>query len=71
METTVLNTAQQNILRMLSFVNDDKTATDIESVLTDYFAKKIDKGFDGLINQGVISVDTIEQWGKEHLRTPY
>lgn len=71
METTVLNTAQQNILRMLSFVNDDKTATDIESVLTDYFAKKIDKGFDDLINQGVISVDTIEQWGKEHLRTPY
>lgn len=56
---------------MLSFVNDDKTATDIESILTDYFAKKIDKGFDDLINQGVISVDTIEQWGKEHLRTPY
>ena len=71
METTVLNTAQQNILRILSFVNDEKTVSDIETVLTNYFAQKVDKGFDALVNDGFISLDTIEQWGKEHMRTPY
>lgn len=71
METTVLNTAQQNILRILSFVKDEKTVSDIETVLTKYFAQKVDNGFDALINNGFISTDTIEQWGKEHMRTPY
>lgn len=71
METTGLNTAQQNILRILSFVNDEKTVSDIETVLTNYFAQKVDKEFDALINNGSISPDTIEQWGKEHMRTPY
>ena len=71
METTVLNTAQQNILRILSFVNDEKTVSDIETVLTNYFAQKVDKGFDALVKDGSISLDTIEQWGKEHIRTPY
>lgn len=71
METTGLNTAQQNILRILSFVNDEKTVSDIETVLTNYFAQKVDKEFDAFINNGSISPDTIEQWGKEHMRTPY
>ena len=71
METAVLNTAQRNILRILSFVKDEKTVSDIETVLTNYFAHKVDKGFDELINNGSISVDTIEEWGKEHMRTPY
>lgn len=71
METSVLNTAQKNILRILSFVKDEKTVSDIETVLTNYFADKVDKGFDELINNGSISVDTIEKWEKEHMRTPY
>ena len=71
METSVLNTAQKNILRILSFVKDEKTVSDIETVLTNYFADKVDKGCDELINNGSISVDTIEKWEKEHMRTPY
>jgi hypothetical protein len=34
-------------------------------------AKKIDEGFDEMIEKGEITPETIEQWGKEHMRTPY
>ena len=44
METSVLNTAQKNILRILSFVKDEKTVSDIETVLTNYFADKVEIG---------------------------
>ena len=33
MEATVLNTAQHNILRMLSFVKDEQTVSDVEKML--------------------------------------
>ena len=36
-----------------------------------YFAKKAQKAIDALWDEGVISNDTIEKWGEEHMRTPY
>jgi hypothetical protein len=31
----------------------------------------MDDEMDKLINSGKITLDTIENWGEEHLRTPY
>ena len=39
--------------------------------LAQYFAKKAQKAIDALWDEGVISSDTIEEWGEEHMRTPY
>ncbi len=33
--------------------------------------KKAQKAIDALWDEGVISNDTIEKWGEEHMRTPY
>ena len=71
MNATVLNTAQQNILRMLSFVKDEKTVTDVENVLKEYFAKQLDSNLDALIANGDINSGTIVSWSKEHMRTAY
>jgi hypothetical protein len=71
METTVFNSAQQHILRMMSFVKDEETISDIREVLKNYFAKKLDNELDQLTDNGEITLDTIENWGKEHMRTPY
>ena len=30
-----------------------------------------EKAIDALWDEGVISSDTIEEWGEEHMRTPY
>lgn len=71
MATTVLNTAQQNILRILSFVKDDKMISDVENVLKEFFAPKLDSSLDSLIDNGSITIDTIQSWGDEHMRTSY
>ncbi|MGM9698004.1 MAG: hypothetical protein ACI3Y0_05110 [Prevotella sp.] len=71
MGTTVFNRAQQNILRMMSFVKDEKTILDVENVLKNYFAKKLDNSLDAMIESGAITIDTIESWGDEHMRTSY
>ena len=45
------------------------TFTGDPNVLSQYFAKKVDEGIDELCDNGSITLDTIESWGNEHLRT--
>lgn len=71
MEATVFNSAQLQLLEMMSFVKSEKALADLKQVISDYFAKKVDKEMDALWETGEITLDTIEQWGKEHMRTPY
>jgi hypothetical protein len=71
METTVFTPGQQHLLQLMSFVKDEQTLEDFRDVLQAYLAKKIDEGFDEMIEKGEITPETIEQWGKEHMRTPY
>lgn len=69
MERTVFNPAQMKILRMMSFINTPKELESLENVISQYFAKKVDVDIDALCEKGDITLDTIEEWGKEHLRT--
>ena len=71
METTVFNDAQLHLLRMMSYVKTKEELADLQNAISDYFAKKVDAEMDSLCEQGVISMTTIEDWGKEHLRTSY
>lgn len=43
----------------------------IKNVLSDYYAKKVDAEMDQLCEQGIITPSTIEEWGREHMRTAY
>jgi hypothetical protein len=56
MEATVFNPAQQHIS---------------QEVLKNYFAKKLDEEMDKMVDNGNITAETIESWGKEHMRTSY
>jgi len=44
---------------------------EFKNLLAHYFAQKAQKGIDALWDEGSISEQTIEQWGTEHMRTPY
>ena len=68
MERTVLNPAQMRILHMMSYIKTPQELNNLEEVLTQYFAKKVDEGIDELCDNGSITLDTIEEWGNEHLR---
>ena len=73
MEQTVFNPAQMKILQMMSYIKTPQELDNLENVLSQYFAKKvdegIDEGIDELCDNGSITLDTIESWGNEHLRT--
>lgn len=68
---TVFNSAQMKLLQMMSYIKTDEELEELQSVLSDYFAKKVDREMDELWHKGIIGEQTIEQWGKEHMRTPY
>ena len=71
MEQTVFNPAQMKILHMMSFVKTPQELDNLEKVISQYFAQKADAGLDALCDSGKITLDTIEEWGNEHLRTSY
>ena len=61
MEQTVFNPAQMKILQMMSYI---KTPQELDNL-----AKKVDEGIDELCDNESITLDTIESWGNEYLRT--
>lgn len=71
METTVFNPAQLRILHMMSYIKTDEELCMLEQALSRYFAQKVDGQLDLLCENGDITTDTIEEWGKGHMRTPY
>lgn len=63
--------AQLELLDALNSINSEDELNEFKNVLAHYFAQKAQKAIDALWDEGVISEETIEQWGKEHMRTPY
>ena len=63
MEQTVFNPAQMKILQMMSYIKTPQKLDNLENVLSQYFAKKVDEGIDELCDNGSITLDIIESWG--------
>ena len=59
------------LLHMMSYVKSAEELDELQEAVASYFAKKVDDEMDKLCNSGDITSDTIEDWGKEHMRTPY
>ena len=68
MKATIFNPAQMRILQMMSFLKTPEQLANLENAISQYFAKKADEGLDMLCEYGTITLDTIEKWGKEHMR---
>ena len=63
--------AQQELLNALNCIKSEAELNEFKNLLAHYFAQKAQRAIDALWNEGVINADTIEQWGAEHMRTPY
>lgn len=63
--------AQLELLNALRQINSEVELNEFKNLLAHYFAEKAQKGIGALWDEGVINEQTIEQWGKEHMRTPY
>lgn len=71
METTVFNPAQLRILHLMSYIKTDEELEVLEQILSRHFAEKANRQLDILCENGEITMETIESWGKTHMRTPY
>ena len=71
MKATVFNPIQRHLLMMFAYDNNEEHLKEMKDVLAKHFAKKVDDEMEVLWNEGKINLDVIEEWGKEHMRTPY
>ena len=63
--------AQLELMNALNSIDSEAELNEFKDLLARYFAEKAQKAIDALWDEGVINEETIEQWGEEHMRTPY
>ncbi len=52
-------------------INSQSDLDEFKNLIAKFFADKAQKAIDTLWENGSIDEATIEDWGKEHMRTPY
>lgn len=63
--------AQLELLNALKNINSESELNEFKDLVAHFFAEKAQKAIDALWDEGVINEETINQWGAEHMRTPY
>ena len=63
--------AQLELINALNNIKSEAELNEFKDLVAHYFAQKAQKAIDAMWDEGVINADTIEQWGAEHMRTPY
>ena len=63
--------AQMELMNAINSIKSESDLNEFKDMLARYSASKAQKAIDALWNDGVINNDTIEEWGEEHMRTPY
>ena len=66
-----LNQAQMDFLRLLAHFTTEEEVKELNDVVCEYYARKIDEEMDKLWDEGKWSNEMIEEALHEHLRTPY
>lgn len=63
--------AQLEFLNALNCISSESDLNEFKDLVAHFFAQKAQKAIDALWDEGAINEDTINQWGNEHMRTPY
>jgi len=63
--------AQLELMNALNSINSEAELNEFKDLVAHFFAQKAQKAIDALWDEGKINEETINQWGAEHMRTPY
>ena len=63
--------AKLEIFGLAQNIKTEAEYAEFKNLIAHYFAQKAQKEIDKLCDEGKITAQTIEEWGKEHMRTPY
>ena len=61
--------AHLELMNALNNIQSEADLNELKDLLAHFFARKAQKAIDALWDDGTINEETIEQWGKEHMRT--
>lgn len=64
-----LSNLQMELLKLYSYNVSDKELRDIQKILADYFAHKVDQEMDQLWEKNDWNNEIVESWKTEHLRS--
>lgn len=70
-EFTIINSQQQDMLRLFKNPMSESDYIEIKRFIVKKLSKNIDDEMERLEKEKGWTQETYEQWGKEHLRTPY
>ncbi len=71
MQTTKLNKAQLEILKLLATDISEEDTKAIKKLITAYFVRKVLDQVDELWEERGVTNDTLDEWLHEHKRTSY
>ena len=71
MHTSKLNTAQIELLRMMSFVKTDDSMRELRHVISRYFADKAKDEMEKMWKSGEMNEEKFNSFRTLHERTPY
>ncbi len=71
MEPTVLNDAQLELLKMMSFFSTPEALGDLKQAISNYFARKAEDEIDRLWENGTLTDEKVNGFRNLHERTPY
>ena len=63
--------AQLELLNALNSIQTEDELNEFKDLVAQFFAQKAQKAIDALWDEGTIDNNTLEEWGAEHMRTPY
>jgi hypothetical protein len=63
--------AQLELLNALNSIQTEDELNEFKNLVAQFFAQKAQKAIDALWDEGTIDNNTLEEWGAEHMRTPY
>ena len=63
--------AQLELFNALKSISSESELNEFKDLVAHFFAEKAQKAIDAMWDNGTINEDTINQWGTEHMRTPY
>lgn len=63
--------AKLELWNAVNCIHSQSDLDEFKNLIAKFFAEKGPKAIDALWEDGAINEDSIETWGKEHMRTPY
>lgn len=59
------------LMDALNNISTEAELNEFKDMVALFFAQKAQKAIDAMWDKGEIDENTINQWGNEHMRTPY